>query len=330
MSNEMTVLLTDRAWPDDSVERAVIEAAGLRLVSGPPDPAPATSIEALVAEHQPAAVLTCWAPVSAKAIRASAPLRVIARMGVGLDNIAVSAATERGILVTNVPDYCVEEVSDHAIGLILAWTRGLVIADRQVRSGRWDPAGARLRRLAALTCGIVGYGRIGRATASKLSAFGARVLVSDPNPPPDTKGVPVSLDDLLARSDVIVLHAPLTEATHHLIGARELALMRPGALLVNVSRGGLVDTGALEQSLRSGHLGGAGLDVLEHEPEIPAGLLEHPMVTITPHIAFSSDVSVAELRRSSAEEVVRVLRGEQPRYPCNRPVRPMTGQEVLS
>ena len=184
--------------------------------------------------------------------------------------------------------------------------------------------------LAALTCGIVGYGRIGRATASKLSAFGARVLVSDPNPPPDTKGVPVSLDDLLARSDVIVLHAPLTEATHHLIGARELALMRPGALLVNVSRGGLVDTGALEQSLRSGHLGGAGLDVLEHEPEIPAGLLEHPMVTITPHIAFSSDVSVAELRRSSAEEVVRVLRGEQPRYPCNRPVRPMTGQEVLS
>ncbi len=330
MSNEMTVLLTDRAWPDDSVERAVIEAAGLRLVSGPPDPAPATSIEALVAEHQPAAVLTSWAPVSAKAIRASAPLRVIARMGVGLDNIAVSAATERGILVTNVPDYCVEEVSDHAIGLILAWTRGLVIADRQVRSGRWDPAGARLRRLAALTCGIVGYGRIGRATASKLSAFGARVLVSDPNPPPDTKGVPVSLDDLLARSDVVVLHAPLTEATHHLIGARELALMRPGALLVNVSRGGLVDTGALEQSLRSGHLGGAGLDVLEHEPEIPAGLLEHPMVTITPHIAFSSDVSVAELRRSSAEEVVRVLRGEQPRYPCNRPVRPMTGQEVLS
>ncbi|HEX9527933.1 MAG TPA: NAD(P)-dependent oxidoreductase, partial [Streptosporangiaceae bacterium] len=143
-------------------------------------------------------------------------------------------------------------------------------------------------------------------------------------------GVPVSLDDLLARSDVVVLHAPLTEATHHLIGARELALMRPGALLVNVSRGGLVDTGALEQSLRSGHLGGAGLDVLEHEPEIPAGLLEHPMVTITPHIAFSSDVSVAELRRSSAEEVVRVLRGEQPRYPCNRPVRPMTGQEVLS
>ncbi len=330
MSNEMTVLLTDHAWPDDSVERAVIEAASLRLVSGPPDPAPAASIEGLVAEHQPAAVLTCWAPVSAKAIQASSPLRVIARMGVGLDNIAVPAATERGILVTNVPDYCVEEVSDHAIGLILACTRGLVIADRQVRSGRWDPAGPRLRRLAALTCGIVGYGRIGRATASKLSAFGTRVLVSDPNPPPDTKGLPVSLDDLLARSDVIVLHAPLTEATHHLIGARELALMRPGALLVNVSRGGLVDTGALEQSLRSGHLGGAGLDVLEREPEIPAALLEHPMVTITPHIAFSSDVSVAELRRSSAEEVVRVLRGEQPRYPCNRPVRPMTGQEVLS
>lgn len=315
-----TVLLTDRAWPDDSVERAVLESAGFRLVSGPPEPAPAAVIDSLVAEHQPAAILTCWAPVSAAAIGNATALRVVARMGVGLDNIAVTAATDHGVLVTNVPDYCVEEVSDHAIGLVLAWTRGLVVADREVRAGRWDPAGSRLRRLSSLTVGVVGFGRIGRATAAKLRALGARVVATDPSPPADTGGVPVvGFDELLAGSDVVVLHAPLTGATHHLIGARELALMPPGALLVNVSRGGLIDTEALVASLRAGHLGGAGLDVLEEEPAVPAELLEHPAVVITPHIAFSSDASVGELRHSAAEEVVRVLRGETPRYPCNRP-----------
>jgi D-3-phosphoglycerate dehydrogenase / 2-oxoglutarate reductase len=304
-----TVLLTDRAWPDDRVERDVLESAGLRLVTGPPEPVDAATIDALVTEHQPAAILTCWAEVSATAIESCAALQVIARMGVGLDNIDVAQATSRGVLVTNVPDYCVEEVSDHAVGLVLAWTRGLVAADREVRSGRWNPSGARLRRLSELTCGVVGYGRIGRRTADKLRALGTRVITSAPSP----------LDELLATSDVVILHAPLTEKTRHLIGARELALMPPGSLLVNVSRGGLVDTDALAASLRAGRLGGAGLDVIESEPAVPAELLAHPAVVITPHIAFSSDASLVELRRSAAEEVVRVLRGETPRYPCNNP-----------
>jgi len=304
-----TVLLTDRAWPDDRVEREVLESAGLRVVAGPPEPADTATIDALVAEHKPSAILTCWAPVSANAIGSSDALRVVARMGVGLDNIEVAEATRRGVWVTNVPDYCVEEVSDHAIGLVLAWTRGLVAADREVRAGQWNPAGASLRRLANLTCGVVGFGRIGRRTAEKLRALGARVVTSRPLP----------LDELLAASDVVILHAPLTEATHHLIGARELALMPAGSLLVNVSRGGLVDTDALAASLDSGHLGGAGLDVLESEPAVPTPLLAHPAVVITPHIAFSSDASLVELRRSAAEEVVRVLRGETPRYPCNNP-----------
>ncbi|MEV6324103.1 C-terminal binding protein [Nocardia sp. NPDC051787] len=317
-----TVLLTDRAWPDDTVERATIESAGFKFVSGPPDPAPAGVIEALVAEHQPSAILTCWARVSATAIASSPALRIVARLGVGLDNIAVPAATALGVLVTNVPDYCVEEVSDHAVGLVLAWTRGLVVADREVRAGRWNPASARLRRLSALTCGVVGFGRIGSATAMKLRALGAHVVTSTPLPPSDTGGVPVvEMGQLLACSDVVILHAPLTSETHHLIGARELALMPPGALLVNVSRGGLVDTDAVMASLRAGHLGGAGLDVLEEEPAVPAELLEHPSVVVTPHIAFSSDASVVDLRRGAAEEVVRVLRGETPRYPCNHPAQ---------
>lgn len=316
--NLATVLLTDRAWPDDTVERAVLDAAGIALVTGPADAAPAPVIESLVAGHRPDAILTCWAPVSAVAIAASPALRVVARMGVGLDNIDVDAATRRGVLVTNVPDYCVEEVSDHAVALVLAWTRGIVLADRQVRAGRWDPAGTRLRRLSALTCGVIGYGRIGRRTARKIAALGARVLAHDPHPPADSGGVAfVALEELLARSDAVIVHAPLTSATHHLLGARELSLMPQGSLLVNVSRGGLVDTAALAGALASGRLSGAGLDVLEGEPTVPPELLKHPGVVITPHIAFSSDASVLDLRRSAAEEVVRVLSGQAPRFPCN-------------
>ena len=315
-----TVLLTDRAWPDDTVERTVLAAAGFTLISGPADAAPAPVIESLVADRQPDAILTCWAPVSAVAIAASPALRVVARMGVGLDNIDVNAATTSGVLVTNVPDYCVEEVSDHAVALVLAWTRGIAQADRRVRAGRWDPAGARLRRLSTLTCGVIGFGRIGRCTARKLLALGAQVLASSPGRPADTGGVPVvALEELLARSDVVIMHAPLTAATRHLLGARELSLMPPGSLLVNVSRGALVDTAALAGALACGHLSGAGLDVLEEEPAVPPELLEHPGVVITPHIAFSSDASVLDLRRSAAEEVVRVLTGQTPRYACNDP-----------
>jgi D-3-phosphoglycerate dehydrogenase len=318
-----TVLLTDRAWPDDSIEREVVEGAGFRLVGGPPDPASAEVIDGLVAEHRPSAVLTCWAPVSAAAITRGAtdgPLRHVARMGVGLDNIALDAASRAGVLVTNVPDYCVEEVSDHAIGLVLAWTRGLVVADRLVRSGQWDPAGAKLRRLSTLTAGVVGFGRIGRMTAAKLGALGAHVLASDPHATSTSTVSVVALDTLLASSDVVIVHAPLLPSTHHLIGAAELARMPAGGLLVNVSRGGLVDTDALVDSLDRGHLGAAGLDVLESEPAVPAALLAHPSVVVTPHIAFSSDASLVELRRSAAEEVVRVLRGKEPRYACNTPI----------
>ncbi|MGP4053057.1 C-terminal binding protein [Streptomyces sp. 2A115] len=314
------VLLTDYAWPDDSVERSVIEEAGHTLVTGPADPASAEAIEELVAEHRPAGILTCWAPVSATAIGTSPDLRIVARLGVGLDNIVVDAATERGVWVTNVPDYCVEEVSDHAVGMVLAWTRGLAVSDREVRAGRWDPAGARLRRLSTLTCGIVGYGRIGRATVRKLGAFGCRILAHDPHPPKDAPGVEMTgLEELLRRSDVVILHVPLTPSTRHIIGAEQLALMPPGGLLVNVSRGGLVDTGAVVKALDSGHLDGAAFDVLETEPHVPAGLLDQPGALLTPHIAFSSDASVMELRRRAAEEVVRILAGEAPAHACNSP-----------
>jgi D-3-phosphoglycerate dehydrogenase / 2-oxoglutarate reductase len=314
------VLITDHAWPDVDAERAVIEAAGLVLVAGPSRPGSAGDIEALVARHQPAAILTCWAPVSARAIAASPRLRMVGRLGVGLDNIAVEEATRRGIWVTNVPDYCTEEVSDHAVGMLIALARGIAYFDREVRAGRWQPQTARLRRVNTLICGLLGYGRIGRRTAHKLAGFGARVLVHTRTPDPAASGIGfVALDVLLREADAIIVHLPLTPETTHLLDRPRLALLRTGALLVNVSRGGIVDTVALIEALQSGRLGGAALDVLEYEPTVPAALLAHPNVILTPHVAFSSDASLAELRRNAGEEVVRVLRGVAPLQPCNRP-----------
>jgi len=324
MSSRPTVLLTDYAWPDVDLERELIEGAGFRLVTGPAEPASAEVIAALTAEHLPAGIMTNWAPVSAAAIAASAPLRIVARLGVGLDNIAVDEATRRGIWVTNVPDYCIEEVSDHAVGMLLAWARGLIHFDREVKAGRWEPGRARLRRVRDLTCGIIGLGRTGRRTAEKLLGFGVRLLGHSRAAQATLDEIETtSLDDLLRRSDVVIVHVPLTAETHHLLGSERLALMKPGAFLINVSRGAVIDTDALIRALEGGRLTGAALDVLEDEPRVPAGLLR-PNVILTPHVAFSSDASLRDLRRKASEEVVGVLRGERPRQARNEP-RPAPG-----
>lgn len=319
MTSRPTVLLTDYAWPDLTIEAGIIEGAGFRLVSGPAKAAVAEVIAGLAAEHRPAAIMTNWAPVSAAAIAASPPLRIVARLGVGLDNIAVAEATRRGIWVTNVPDYCIEEVSDHAVGMLLAWARELVRFDGEVKGGRWEPATARMRRVRDLTCGIIGLGRTGRRTAEKLRGFGVRLLGHARRADSVIDGIEaMELEELLSRSDVVIVHLPLTADTHHLLGRERIALMKPGALLVNVSRGAVIDTPALVEALESGRLGGAALDVLEDEPRVPAGLLR-PNVILTPHVAFSSDASLRELRSKASAEVVRVLRGERPIEARNQP-----------
>jgi D-3-phosphoglycerate dehydrogenase / 2-oxoglutarate reductase len=313
-----TVVLTDHAWPDATLELAILSAAGHRLVAQHAT-ASAAQVEAVVAAEQPQAIMTCWAPVSDAAIASAASLRIVARMGVGLDNIGVAEATRRGIWVTNVPDYCVEEVSDHAVALALAWLRGVVVLDRQVRSGTWNPGGARLSRLCTRTAGIIGYGRIGHLTAHKLAGLGLRVLALPPRTSAPAPGAAelVDLDTLLKESDVLILHVPLTPETHHLVDAVFLARVRPGALLVNASRGGLVDSAALVEALDRGPLGAAALDVVESEPNPPKALVARDNVIITPHVGFSSDISVQELRRRASEEVVRVLSGQMPQFPCN-------------
>jgi D-3-phosphoglycerate dehydrogenase len=317
-----TVFITDYAWPDVGIERHVIEGAGFSLIAGPAAPASAAQIEALVERHQPVGILTNWAPVSARAIASSPGLKIVGRLGVGLDNIAVDEATRRGIWVTNVPDYCFEEVSDHSVGMLLAFTRGLLHFDRQIRAGRWEPATAQLRRMRTLTCGIVGFGRIGRSTAQKLRGFGARVLAYTRSPSREDHDVEfVPLDRLLRESDAVIVHIPLTPDTKHLLNRERLALMKRGAFLINVSRGAVIDTQALIEALQSRHLGGAALDVLENEPNVPPALLALPNVLLTPHIAFTSDASLRELRQWASEEVVRVLRGEQPRQARNTPAQ---------
>jgi D-3-phosphoglycerate dehydrogenase len=265
--------------------------------------------------------MTCWAPVSAAAIAAPPALKIIARLGVGLDNIDVAAATARGVVVTNVPDYCVEEVSDHAVGLLLAWARGLVAFDRAVKGGAWAPASARLRRVRDLTVGILGLGRIGACTARKLAAFGVRLIAHNRGALPRTEAAveAVSFRALLEASDVVIVHAPLTAETLHRFDDAAFATMKPGAFLINVSRGPIVDNHALARALDSGRLAGAALDVVEGEPQPPPALVARAEVIVTPHIGFSSGASLAELRRRAAEEVVRVLRGEAPLHPCNIP-----------
>ena len=314
------VVLTDYAWPDTAIERGVLEAAGLELVAGPATAGTADEVAALVQVHDPAAIMTCWAPVSAAAVQAPSRLRIVARLGVGLDNIAVDAASARGAWVTNVPDYCVEEVSDHALALLLAHFRGVAALGRDTKALRWNPAGARLERIRDLTVGIVGFGRIGQATARKLAAFGCTVLAVDNAPIAARPGVEqVSMAVLQERSDAIVLHVPLLDSTRGLVDDDFVAGCRRQPLLVNVSRGGLVDNAALLRGLASGALRGAALDVIDGEPSPPPDILAHPAVVATPHVAFLSAASLVELRRRAAEDVVRVLNGQAPLHPCNRP-----------
>jgi D-3-phosphoglycerate dehydrogenase len=262
------VAVTDHVFPDLDQERTLLAGAGHELRFG----VNATSVEEVREAVAGAdAVLNCYAPMPADVIRGLDRCVVIARYGIGLDTVDLEQATAQGILVTNVPDYCIDEVSDHALALILSLARGVTLLDRKVRAGSWTPTDARpLHRLRGQTLGLVGFGRIARALASKMAPLGFRVVTTDPFVPDDAVrdagAEPMTLEELLVAADVVSVHAPLTADSRHLIGAAELGLMKTGAILVNTSRGPLVDLDALRASLAEGRLGGVGLDVLEVEP----------------------------------------------------------------
>jgi D-3-phosphoglycerate dehydrogenase len=258
-----------------------------------------------------------FAPVTATVLTAMAPGATVIRYGIGYDNVDVDASRRIGVAVANVPDYGTETVADHAVACLLALLRRLPAYDRAIRADGWvAPTGlGSLPGLASTTVGLVGIGSIGLAVQSRLRAFGITVLAHDPYADRDelaARGVRlVDLPELLGSSHALSLHAPLVPATRHLIDTAALGRMRPGAVLVNTSRGGLVDHDALADALASGHLAAAALDVFEPEPlPLDSRLRQFPQVLLTPHAAFFSDDSVAALQRLAAEEAARALTGD--------------------
>jgi D-3-phosphoglycerate dehydrogenase len=258
-------------------------------------------------------VLAQWAPVKARAIQAMQRCRGIVRYGIGLDNVDLEKARERGIPVRNVPDYCLDEVADHTMALMLALQRQVSRVDRLVREGTWKitpPLALPPMRQSVL--GLVGFGRISRLVADRAKAFGMRVVGADPFVGAeefDAEGVTgVDLPTLFSQSDIISLHCPLTDETRHTVREETLRMMKPNALLVNTSRGGLVDSGALFRALQEGRIAGAGLDVVEDEPLSPESpLLSLPNLLATSHVAWYSSASVGELQRRAALAAAELL-----------------------
>jgi D-3-phosphoglycerate dehydrogenase / 2-oxoglutarate reductase len=271
------------------------------------------------------AILVTYAKLPAELLQQLPRCKAIGRFGLGVDNIDVPAAAARGIVVTYVPDYCMQEVSDHTMALLLALARKVPFSNKLVQAGRWEmPAVAPLRRLEGQVLGLIGFGNIPRALAPKAKAFGLKVVAYDPYAAKEVfaaAGVEsVSFDDLLARSDFISVHAPLLPATRGLVNAGALAKMKKGALIVNTARGPLIDEPALIAALDSGHLGGAALDVVTTEPLAKnSPLIGRDNVILTPHTAFYSVEALEELQTKCASDVARVLSGEKPVYPVRPP-----------
>lgn len=316
------VVITDHIFPSQDIEREAVQAAGADLVVG----SCRTEAEVLELARDADAVMTTYAPVTAGVVAGLKRCRVIARYGVGVDNVAVEEATRRGIYVCNVPDYSIDEVSEHALALLLALARRVTLLNQDVKGGHWDYRPFRpFHRVNGRTLGLVGLGRIARALGAKASALGLRLLAFDPYLTPDSpaaQGVRlVSLDELLAEADFISVHCPLTPETRGLLGREAFQKTKPDAVIVNTARGGIIDEDALAEALAHGRIGGAGLDVLGQEPIRPDHpLLRFPNVILTPHTAFYSEESTLELQRRAVDEAVRAITGRPPRCPVNRPV----------
>ena len=267
------------------------------------------------------AVFVTYAKLPRELLTQLTRCKVIGRFGLGVDNIDTKAAAEFGITVTYVPDYCMHEVSDHAMALLLALARKIPFSNEVVQAGRWEmPAVVPIHRLSGRALGLVGFGNIPRTLAPKAKAFGLRVLAHDPFVSQDVfegAGVePMSFDGLLANSDFVSIHAPLSPATRGLFNAEVFGKMKTGAILINTARGPLVDETALIAALDAGQVGAAALDVVAVEPLAPdSRLIGRDNVILTPHTAFYSVEALEELQRKCASDVARVLSGEPPVYP---------------
>jgi D-3-phosphoglycerate dehydrogenase len=308
------VVVSDQVFPSVEIERELLAEidADLTVASG--------EMESVLTEAVDAdAILNTYLPWDAESISRLSRCKIIARYGIGFDNVDLEAASDAGIVVTNVPDYSVEEVATHALALILASLRKVVIANESVREGTWSIDNFRpIRRLSTLTVGLVGYGRIARRIAAPLEALGAHVIAHDPylQAGPDFPPL-LEFETVLSRADIISLHLPLTDGTRGIIDADALARMKPDAILVNTSRGPLVDLDAVTNALMAGQLGAAGLDVFDVEPLDSSRIGGVPNLIVTPHMAYYSEEALAESQRKAAIQVVKVLTGEKPDYQVN-------------
>lgn len=316
-----TALYTDYPWPDAEVERDMLATVGCDLIVAPDDTPPDKREQVLIDLAPPAdVIITCWAPVTARVIDAAPNCKHISRTGIGLDNIDVLHATKKGILVTNVPDYCVEEVAEHALAMIFALARKIAFSHLDTKRGHYSLVDSLpLVRLRGKTVGIIGLGKTGKLLAEKAAAIGMRVLGNNRSQEVPDQVTWAPLEQLLAESDFVSLNAPLTEQTHHLINADTLAQMKPTAMLINTSRGGLVDHDALAAALTQDGIAGAGLDVQDVEPpNLSRPPYSDPRVIVTPHTAFCSPEAILELRQRVARQVVTFLQGGSPECQVNR------------
>ncbi len=306
---------TDWPWPDIEIERVILAEAGCSIDVSPDNK------EATLAEHVGDAdvILTCWAPVTARVIDAATNCRHICRTGIGLDNIDVGHATKKGVLVTNVPDYCIEEVAEHALALIFALGRKIADGHLATKRGEYSLVGSLpIERIGGKTLGVVGLGRTGTLLAKKARAIGMRVIGTNRSRQAPEGVKWVTLDELLAQSDYVSLNCPLTDATRHLMNAKSLRQMKPSAFLVNTSRGGLVDHPALADALEAGALAGAALDVQDREPpDLSQPPYNDRRVIVTPHTAFVSTEATTELRTRVAHQAVDFLQGRTPEQIVN-------------
>ena len=312
----MKVVVTDCTFSDLSFEAAVLQPTGCELINGQCK----TEVELIALVADADCVITQFAKVNANVIGAMEKARAIVRYGIGVDNVDLDAACARGIPVCNIPDYCIDEVADHTLAFILGATRNVVAHTAHLRAGKWSLAvpGAAMKALRDLTVGVVGFGRIGREVVKRLVPFKCRVLVFDPIASPgdiEAAGATsaASPEALLPQCDVVTLHCPSNAETRRMINAASLATLKPGAILINVARGDLVDHDALVAALESGQLACAALDVFDPEP-IPAGhpILESPNVILAPHIASVSPLAVRKLREGAAQRAAAALTGLPP------------------
>ncbi len=313
------VVVTDYVFPDLETEKQELNKIGAELVeSGGSDE------QSIIEKAGDAdAVLTCYAELTPKVIESLNKCQIIARYGIGVNNVHIPTATEKGIIVTNVPDYCVEEVSDHALALILACTRKICQLNATVKAGKWDFKDyLPMYRLHGQTLGIIGFGKIPRRLVEKVRAYEFNILAYDPyvdkRVAAEYNVRLTGLDELLKQSDLITIHAPLTPDTKYMFGYEQFKMMKKTAYIFNTARGGLIKEADLVRALKEGEIAGAGLDLLECEEFNPENqLIGLDNAIITPHAAFYSEQSLKDLQYKAVQEVVRVLTGDKPKSCVN-------------